>query len=318
MDQDVMPFTICSTIVIHLSYQTMGESKENLVRMLEDNWAFGGVSSVELVVIREFENRFVYRFRANEGIFVCKVIPDVCSNDEMEERIFIYDFLKERGFQHIPDLIKMRSEKYVFTTEKQLHILVMEHIDGGEPAQTVENYGQLGGILGKLNNIADYPKQALISVDAIRPGFPKIAEQLPDDIRNEYLFIAHSLPDIDQLPQALLHFEANLPNSVQRKDGTIVLVDWDEAGNGAVVLDPGLHFVSVFLSEDLDFDEVNAKAFYSAYLKEHPLSSREKEWLLDASVFHALRYVVWGDPLKRWKRIKWALDNRDLLMSVLN
>jgi len=39
-----MPFTICSTIVIHLSYQTMGESKENLVRMLADNWAFGGVS----------------------------------------------------------------------------------------------------------------------------------------------------------------------------------------------------------------------------------------------------------------------------------
>ena len=69
--------------------------------------------------------------------------------------------------------------------------------------------------------------------------------------RDKFIEVAEALPDLDALPEALIHFEMSLGNTIQRPDGTIVAVDWDEAGMGARVLDPGYFLISAFVSEDL-------------------------------------------------------------------
>ena len=104
-------------------------------------------------------------------------------------------------------------------------------------------------------------------------------------------------------------------SKITEPDGTIVFLDWDEAGKGATVLDPGYMLINGFVSEDLEFDKENAQIFYDSYLTTHSLSEIEKERLFDASLFHALRYIEYSSE-KRWKRIKWAIENRKKLEAL--
>src|SRR5262249_16529810 len=150
----------------------------------------------------------------------------------------------------------------------------------------------------------------------IRPHFPGQAMQLPEHMREGFLSLTTALSDLDALPSSLIHFEANLKHAIQKPEGTIILLDWDEAGRGATVLDPLYHLISYFVSEDLMFDANLARAFYSTYLSKHPLSAQELNHLFDASLFHALRYLIWGDTEKRWKRVQWAVEHRELLETV--
>jgi Ser/Thr protein kinase RdoA (MazF antagonist) len=89
------------------------------------------------------------------------------------------------------------------------------------------------------------------------------------------------------------------------------------AGLGARVFDPGGGLILGFLSEDLAFDEDGARAFYEGYRSRVHLSDAETAAVFDASLFHALRYVRWGNPEARLRRIRWAIEHRARLESVL-
>jgi YD repeat-containing protein len=108
-----------------------------------------------------------------------------------------------------------------------------------------------------------------------------------------------------------------LGDAIQKADGTIVAVDWDEAGMGTRVFDPGGSLISGFLSEDLAFDEDGARAFYEGYRSRVHLSDTETVAVFDASLFHALRAVRWANPEARLRRIMWAIEHRARLESVL-
>ena len=76
--------------------------------------------------------------------------------------------------------------------------------------------------------------------------------------------------------------------------------------------------ISAFVSEDLVFDGDGARAFYEGYRSRMHLSDAENAILFDASLFHALRYLVWANPEVRLRRIRWAIAHRARLESVLS
>lgn len=119
------------------------------------------------------------------------------------------------------------------------------------------------------------------------------------------------------LSQSLIHTDIGPHNAIKRHDGSIVLVDWDDAGVGTTILDLGFPLICHFVSEDLIFERENAKAFYDAYFSKRKLSTAERALIFDAGLFFALMYVPYGETQKHWERIKFSLVNKELISSVL-
>jgi hypothetical protein len=42
-----------------------------------------------------------------------------------------------------------------------------------------------------------------------------------------------------------------------------------------------------------------------------------KEMLFTAALLHALRYMPFHNPIERWNRILYAVENKDLLLSAI-
>ena len=287
---------------------------ETIEKLITDEWGLKDVTINQS--LQNFDNRSVLKLHTSQGYFVCKITKADISHQEFAKRTSIFSFLRNKNFAHAPIIINTKSGNTFYQKDNKF-IVLMEFIEGKEPAPSQNNYIQLGTILASLNNFNDFSYPALISVNAIRPYFQGLSEKLPNNIQAHYLQLAKKIPDIDALPHSLIHFEASLKNTVQKPDGTIIIIDWDEAGMASTILDPGYHLINYFVSEDLKFDINSCKAFYASYLAKHSLSNIEIEQLFNASLFHALRYIVWGDTQKRWTRILWALENRDLLLSAL-
>ena len=47
------------------------------------------------------------------------------------------------------------------------------------------------------------------------------------------------------------------------------------------------------------------------------MTPEQKELVFAAALLHALRYLKFGDTGKRWARIRYALEHRDLLLPAI-
>nr|MBA3377848.1 phosphotransferase [Chloroflexia bacterium] len=142
------------------------------------------------------------------------------------------------------------------------------------------------------------------------------AERYP--FKNEFLDLVSTLGILADQPACLIHGELNPANSVRSPEGRLSILDWDQAGTGPRVLEGGYPLITTFLSEDLAFDTRSAAAFYGAWAEDHDLDAERKEIIFTAALFHALRYLGFGDPFRRWARIRYALTHKHALLSALD
>jgi Ser/Thr protein kinase RdoA (MazF antagonist) len=122
---------------------------------------------------------------------------------------------------------------------------------------------------------------------------------------------------LDPLKQGLIHGEINLTNSMCRRNGELVLIDWDECGTGATLIEAGYPLLTVFLTEDLHFHQELAAAFYQEYYGQNQPDEDEKELLFRAALLHALRYMRFANQKKRWQRICFAVAQKDSLLAAI-
>jgi len=193
-------------------------------------------------------------------------------------------------------------------------VCVFEYIPGAAPALRPEIYRQLGEITGSLHRIEGYPHPYLFTVADVMPEFFELAKGLP--FGRDYLDLVNTLPDFEVLPMALIHGEI-IGNTLQKEDGSLIIVDWDEAGLGTRILDPGHPLIQVFLSEDRVFAQDLARAFYQGYFSKVTLTPAEIDHLFAAGLFYALRYIIYGDTPKRWRRIQFALAHKARIVSTI-
>lgn len=284
------------------------------VELLVAGYALSSVN-VEATA-RGLEGRSTGRVTSDQGCFVSKVLTG--TGEDVERASFILEFLEERGFAHAPRLVRTQGGSRSLTHGDGA-LLLMELVEGEPPRPLPGTYRALGEIAGELNRITSYPFDCPVTFQAVLQEFPGVASSLRDPSdREQFLSLASRLRALDDLPRGLVHFDLTLGNAVQRPDGVIVALDWDDAGIGPRVFDASKPLISSFVSEkDHVFDEVAARAFYEGYATRITLTPVERESLVDAALFHAMRYIVWGDPEVRWQRIKWAAAHRDKLASVI-
>ena len=258
-------------------------------------------------------DRLVSIIECQEGQFFLKITDQWRSNNIAARHTFIFDFFRKKNFDHAPEILKTKTGQN-FQNINGYYAYILTFLPGREPAPTADFYRRIGTIIGRLHMLSDYPYPYLFSVNDVLPEFFELAENLP--FGEEYIQLVNMLPNFDHFPKSLIHGEV-IGNAIQTQDGNLVILDWDEAGLGPRILDLGHPLIQVFVSENLDFDQEGAHAFYQGYLANIKLSQEELDFIFEAGLFYALRYIIYGDTDRRWQRIKFALENRALLTSVI-
>lgn len=281
---------------------------------VEATWPLTGVSIGD--ALPSHPTRRVFRVDSDQGPYVAKMDPEPRLGRAGSDQIHVLDYLSGKGFAHSPALVRTRTGD-PFAPIQGGTCCILEWIpravvDGTTKART---WGQLGEAAGRLNTYPEYPVPVRPpdSADAGRARTTGPGASLRIPIRE----LLERAGRLERLPStALVHGEINDANSRRRTDGTVVLVDWDQAGTAPPAMEYGYPLIGVFLSEgDLFFDDRSASEFYAGYAAKGGIVERAN--LFDAALFHALRYMWWADTEQRWDRILYAVSQEAELCSVL-
>ncbi len=288
-----------------------GPDHEALLAELEASWPLTRVEVVD--VLRSFQGRTVILVAAEQGHYVVKIDLAPRANLRDADQLEVLEYLHQRGYEHAPAMLSTTSGRPCAKTSLGL-ASVLEHLplplDHG-----ARQWRELGLAAAELNRFADYPVPYSVPIvpaleELSRQAFGLAFERQFNDLLGQVAFLA------DLAPTALVHGEINLSNAGRRLDGTTVLLDWDQAGSAPPCIEYGYPLVSVFLSESahvLDVD--SATAFYGSYQEAGGRADASEGFA--AAVFHALRYMWWGDVGSRWERILYAADHQAQLSDVL-
>lgn len=247
---------------------------------------------------------------ADEGRFTYKVAGPWKKAEKLDRDLSAFEFLNGQGFPYISQLLKTTDDRRFLKIDDEL-VYLIKYVEGGHPSATTETYGQLGVITAALHAIKDFPFETDYKPADALPDMMKRAETYT--FGEEYRRVLLALPDFTKLTIVPIHTEITVSNVIQAENGAITVIDWDEVGLGPAVLDLGVAVINNFITEDLEVLGANARAYYDAYFSRQAMSEAEKKYIFDAGVFWACSVIPYGDADKRWKRIKWALENRGVI-----
>ena len=280
----------------------------------EESWPLSGVKAGE--ILQESGGRLVFEISAREGCFVCKVADQSTPKEDLIRDTFAFDFLKSNGFSHIPTLLRT-SEGDAFLRINGAYTYVMEHVEGRNDTRRPQDWGTLAQIAAKLHDVPDYPYESLFTIEDELQKLESRSRALP--FHKELMEIARQLPDFAGVSQSVIHSDLSLANAIRKPDGSMVLIDWDDAGLGPTILDLGFPLLCYFVcSEDLNFERGRARAFFGTYFSRRSLPARDRALIFDVGIFYLLIYCTFGDAERKWQRLRYALNNRELVESVVH
>ena len=259
--------------------------------------------------------RWVFRIETAEGTFAAKL-------DGSDTAGFIarsgdvVRYLNGRQFPHAPRLLPHRQGRSSSSTTAG-EVVVLEWVPApiAEAKNDPRCWRDLASVVGQLRGLVDCRRSFAIPVDLALRELRERARDRP--MESEVVALLGALDSLRGIsPDALVHGEVNPDNARRRDTGEVVLIAWDVAGVGAGVLDAGYPLITAFLSEsDHTLDDASATAWYHT-LREHG-GAHEPDAIFDAALFHALRYMWWGDTVERWDRIRFAVDHKAELCAVI-
>jgi Ser/Thr protein kinase RdoA (MazF antagonist) len=264
-------------------------------------------------VLRVFDHRHVQVVTSCEGRHVLKTTNQWRDDRDAANHLSLPGYLADHGFPHAPRILPTRAGR-LFQPWGSDYVYLLEYIEGRVPDPTPEVYERMGEMVAALHNVAGYPHPYLFTYQEVLPEFSEIAQRLP--FADEYLAIVDAWPDFDTFPHSIIHGEV-IGNILQSGDGTLVILDWDEAGLGPRLFDVGHPLVGSFITEDLQVRWDLMAAYDRGYLSHNRLTDLELAHIVDAALFYALRYIIWGDRDARWRRILWTLEHRNDLEAVI-
>jgi Ser/Thr protein kinase RdoA (MazF antagonist) len=278
-----------------------------------DHWPLQDVTIGKTIYANA--TRSIVQIDAREGVFAVKIDTEPVPADQALKTLSVFSYLSAQKFPHIPSLLPA-SDGSPAVYSDQSSMTIMEYIDGGYPEPSSASWRQLGSVCAKLNSLTDFAHPYCVPVQGVIRELTEQAEEHP--AKAEFLQFIDLLRPLQNYPQqGLIHGEINLRNSMRRQNGELVLIDWDECGTGATILDAGYPLFIIFLSEDLVFHADWAASFYHAYYSDNPPGKVERDLLFRSGLLHALRYMRFYNSEKRWQRACYAAVHYDELLTAI-
>lgn len=279
------------------------------IRALVDVWPLTGVVVGERLA--GFETRQVVRIHSDQGDYVVKSDPMPRPGVRDDEQLLVLDFAAEHGYPHAPSVLLTKRGHRAARTPDGLTV-VLEFVP--QPLDE-SSWRALGQAAAKLNARQDFVVPYAIPIaDAIADlALQAAGHAFESQFRQVLDRVSHLDGDSRR---GLIHGEINLANARRRSDGTVVLLDWDQAGTAPTALEYGYPLITQFLSEDtLILNATAAADFYAGYRQDG--GSIDAALGFSAALFHALRYMWFGDIEQRWQRIAYAVQHEADLTDAL-
>lgn len=287
------------------SYQLDTEAVQTL-------WPIGNVRHSKVI---KQGGRIIYDVTAESDEYICKVASTGRDESGVRTDLETLAYIDSQDFRAAPRIIRTKNDQ-LYARLRDRFVYMLEKVNGTEPAGTSETWAALGEITGLLHTLPLGPQDTHFTQAAIIPDLEARAHQF--SFAEEYRALLGRLVPLDDLPRAIIHTDIGPHNSIQKSDGTIVLVDWDDAGNGQRILDIAFPLLCQFVDlETGAFREDRARAFYTAYAEHISLTPPEISSLFSAGLFYALMYLEYGDTEKTWRAMNEALRNREAIEAFL-
>jgi hypothetical protein len=232
-----------------------------------------------------------------------------------ERRLAIIDYLAAHGYLHAPRLLRTRAGATVHQ-RGDTSITLLEFVPSlsEEPSDVVAMWGDLASAAAVLNALHDFDVEFAIPV---RQAIAEVAEHASSaEFGSTLMGLVPRAASVTGSPRGLIHGEINPSNARRRADGTVVLVDWDDAGIGPTALEVGYPLITSFIAVDTHrVDADSARAWFHGYCAAG--GRVDPPQVFNAALFHALRYMWFADVEARWERILYAVKNEAELVDLM-
>ena len=304
-----------------LSFNCVGRKLEsNYVmklsrQIIETEWPVTGVQFVKTTPGKD--KRITVYVKSNKGECIFKIAHRKKTEKILKKDTTVLRFLQKKKFKASPGILETRNGHLYKRINDRL-VYAMEYIHGITPKSSPKVWHELGKVVASLHLIK--PPQSLRSAFTVasqRAKMLKLAGRFK--VESRYIDIVKKLPNLAMLPQSMIHTDVAVNNVIQKPDGSLVLVDWDDAGKGPSVLDIGFVLTS-FLTSKLKFESAKAIAFFTGYRSVRKMPEVEKRFAVDAGLLFGLSYSIHerrGFDPGYWRWTQYVAAHRDIFEKVL-
>ncbi len=186
---------------------------------------------------------------------------------------------------------------------------VTEWVRGRAPDDAATTWSQVGAALARLHGLPLAERQFAVPIRGLCEDLTT-QPLWPTKLVSEVVRRARSIAGGEL---AVVHGQPTPANMIQRSDGGITLLDWDESGTGLPALDLGYPLICLFLTSGAHFHADRARAFYRGYRDQAMAPLPEAGDIFAAALLHGLRSAMFAEPEARLRRVQYALDQEDRL-----
>lgn len=279
---------------------------------LTKQWELAPISSVEITK-KAADGRTLFHVDTSEGVYALKLLEKGRSKEVIQRELSLLHTLHENHFP-CAELLPTRTGDLSITIGGQSAYLC-RWVEGTHPESTNATFEKLGDLTGRLHALPtdSLEKMRFAPLERMRQQ-RQLAERLGLD--PAFIDFFSHVRDVAHLPQGVVHTDIGPHNTLEQANGTLVLIDWEDAGVGPLVIDLGW-LLEQCLTVDNVFEKEKAHAFLKAYQAHRPFSSEEALYMHDIMLSFALLYCLQEDGLKERgrKRIEWIAGHQKELQD---
>ncbi len=285
--------------------------------LIQQNWPINNISDIH--PLQQQGERIVYRVTGEKGSFTFKIVDHSKTEQQLQQDTEVFDFLERYKFP-APCLLRSKNDKDYVQIENKF-VIALTYIDGVVPQRTPGNHYKLGETIADLHSLPNiFPHESSFTFSTEIPAMLQRAGR--SQIGHQYVELVEELPDFKDLTDGLIHTDLRLGNTILTSKGELVVIDWDDAGRGPILLDLGYPLICAFVTDNLEFRKENAEAYYQGYFSKRELNRLQKDLIYYAGLFYSLSYCIedWNNYRVNelmWQKAQFAVKNKELIKSVI-
>ncbi len=266
-------------------------------------------------------SRLIYLIsRSQEQRFILKGLPDSISETVIKGNVLAHEYLGN-GKGIAPKIYYLLDGKSYLHID-DYHFYLIEYIEGRMLEETVEDEDALGKLARELHSYKDYTYPTGLTCNKAK-FYTWFHEK---SFKKEFDAILDGIPDFDIYEQCFIHTDLGPHNAMMRNNGSVVLVDLDDAGLGSKYLGLGWPLIMQFVkfdkqSHDKEYRFDLANAFLQGYYGADTLSRKEYELLWQGAIYMHISYMQTFGPDaidSLWEILRYGMEQQEELWRILS
>jgi homoserine kinase type II len=254
--------------------------------------SFGILSSINVQKVGGNANKN-YLIKSDDKEYIFKIILEHPDENIHRELVFLERLLTAG----IPTIKYLRDNKgEIIHKEGDVIVVAMDKVDGEHPDLNIETAKLIGEQFANIHmvSIEGLPsRESWLSSNYLLDTLEKIETKFPEKakkLKKQLIFLKDFNPE--KFPQSIVHGDMSSSNCLVKDNKISVLLDWEEVGISAAILDLATCILNFCFEEDV-FQEEYFRVMLNSYRGKRQLSKDELANLENALKYVSLTLFVW-------------------------